>query len=92
MTRSAAILGPACLFPLAAYLLARRLEGPLGSALEMLVVMMLGGLVAMVYVCVAMWRLRSQGRSASWFLGAGIALSPAVYFVVLNSFLRASPP
>jgi hypothetical protein len=53
---------------------------------------MLGGLVAMVYVCVAMWRLRSQGRSASWFLGAGIALSPAVYFVVLNSFLRASPP
>lgn len=55
----------------------------------MLAVMMLGGLFAMVYVCVAMWRMRSQGRAVSWFLGAGIALSPAVYFVLWSSFLRA---
>ena len=93
MTRLAAILGLPCIFPVVAYLLTRRtMESPSRNGLEMLVMMLLGGVVAMVYGCVALWRMRSQGRAGSWFLGAGIALSPAVYFVLWNAFLRASHP
>lgn len=84
------ILGVPLIFPLGVFLLARRhSDVALGNALEMLFVTILGGVAALSYLCVAAWRLRTgRGRLLPWLLGAGIALSPAAYFVVWNQFFR----
>lgn len=85
-----AIAGIPCLIPLAVFLLARRhSEGPFGNAFEMLAVMAMGAALAVGYALVAALKFRTaRGGAAAWILGAGIALSPALYFVVWNVFFR----
>lgn len=85
-----AIAGIPCLIPPAVFLLAgRHSEGPFGNAFEMLAVMAMGAALAVGYAFVAALNIRTaRGGAAAWILGAGIALSPALYFVVWNVFFR----
>ena len=85
-----AIAGPPCLIPLSVILLARQhTESPFGNAFDMLGVSTIGIAWGIAYVAVAAflyWKRR--GTLVPWILGAGIAISPILYFVAWNVFFR----
>lgn len=90
-TKTALLLGPPFLFPIEVFRLARRpTENPFGNSHAMLFVMTVGGVLALVYAGVALWKWRTgKEHPLPWLLAGGIATSPIAYFVLWNLFFRS---
>jgi hypothetical protein len=60
--------------------------------MQMLLVTVVGGVLALGTGSVGVWKLRKKGAAGAWLLAAAILLSPWAYFALWNAFFRADPP